>query len=526
MIDITEQLANPTVYPWGPDSVQRIDTHLSHVFLAGERVLKIKRAVDYGFVDFRSLEARRQSCEDESRLNARLTTGVYLGAVPITLADGIIKIDGAGEIVEWGTVMRRLPADGMLDERIRHGDVPPAFGNQLGTRLVAFHQSIAGTCYVRSGYGSDSSTAVVLENLEQLAPFSGPVLDERQFGMVAASICDYIAGNRAALDRRVADGWIREGHGDLRAEHICGESGGMIQIFDCVEFSKEIRCADVASDLAFLLMDLRRLKRPDLAADITSSYHDAGIKLPKDLLRLYEAHRALVRAKVACLSMSDTSDESASRHRQEASEYLNLATAATVSTRPVLIAMTGLSGTGKSTVAHAIAQAMGATVIASDAIRKQLAGGKGSASTEWRTGIYSPDWTDRTYARLLDEAQAELRAGKAVVVDATFLDDRWRIEAAVRARNAQASVLFIHVTCDPAVAERRIRARASGGASVSDASVDTFREQVSVLRDKPVRFPDGSDSITVDTSKDGPVRIGRVLQELIKIGQLTPGIGA
>src|SRR5690349_17799333 len=121
MTDIPELLSNPDVYPWEVDSVQRIDTHLSHVFLAGDRVLKIKRAVDYGFVDFTSLGARRQSCEDECRLNRRLTSGVYLDVVPLTLNDGAIEIDGMGEIVEWGTLMRRLPAEGMLDTRIRRG---------------------------------------------------------------------------------------------------------------------------------------------------------------------------------------------------------------------------------------------------------------------------------------------------------------------------------------------------------------------------------------------------------------------
>ncbi len=519
MTDIPELLTNPSVYPWAAASVQRVDTHLSHVFLAGERVLKIKRAVDYGFVDFTSLESRRLSCEDECRLNRRLTSGVYLDVVPLTLNDGAIEIDGTGEIVEWGTVMRRLPSGGMLDARILSGDVPPDLGMQLGKRLVAFHQSVAGTCE-----RTDTSTAVVLENLDELSPFAGPILDETQLTLVAGSLRRYIAEKRAFLNSRVVDGWIREGHGDLRAEHICLEPDGEIQVFDCVEFSKEIRCADVASDLAFLLMDLRRLARTDLAAEVTRAYRDAGIELPNDLLRLYEAHRALVRAKVACLSLSDASDESATGHRFAASEYLNLATAAATTSQPVLIAMTGLSGSGKSTVAHAIGQSLGADVRSSDVTRKLLAGVEGSAPAEWQHGIYSREWTDRTYARLLDEAESELRAPGAVVLDATFLDERWRNEAVARARNAGTSALFVHVTCDPNVVERRIRARASGGASASDASVETFRQQLNALEERPLQFPNGSSVVTVDTSSDGPVRIGAVLQELIDSGSLSPRI--
>ena len=259
MTDLTSALTSPASYPWAPDLVQRVDTHLSRVFLAGERVLKIKRAVDYGFVDFRSLETRRQSCEDECRLNRRLTSDVYLGVVPITLADEAIQVDGAGDIVEWGTVMRRLPAEGMLDELSGMVTSRPISGRALGSVWSRF------TSRSRVHATDDPNMNWVRRYrwssriLMSSPRFAGPFLDKDQFDLVAASIHSYIAGNRANLDRRVADGWIREGHGDLRAEHICLEPDGDIQIFDCVEFSKNIRCADVASDLAFLLMDLRRL---------------------------------------------------------------------------------------------------------------------------------------------------------------------------------------------------------------------------------------------------------------------------
>ena len=257
---------------------------------------------------------------------------------------------------------------------------------------------------------------------------------------------------------------------------------------------------------------------------MTGVYHDAGIDLPTSLLRLYEAHRALVRAKVACLSMSHMSDVSATKHQYDTSEYLNLSTAATVATQPVLIAMTGLSGTGNVNVAQAIGQALGVTVFASDVTRKRLANVDGPASAPWQQGIYSPEWTDRTYARLLDGADVELRRRRPVVVDATFLDERWRREAASRATHIGASVIFVEVTCDPAVVQRRIRARMSGGASVSDASVDTFREQGDSLAAHPIRFPGGAPAVAVDTSSDGPVRIGRVLEALIEIGALKPQI--
>ena len=212
---------------------------------------------------------------------------------------------------------------------------------------------------MHSPLGSAETTAAVLtDNLAELRPFAGSILAPVQFGLVERAMRGFLAAHQDVLAARAASGWVRDGHGDLRCEHICLETDGAVQIFDCIEFNPAIRCADVASDLAFLLMDLDRLGASGVGTEVLRLYRDGGIDLPDRLVRLFRAHRALVRAKVDCLTIAGGGEDPARRTRR-AVEYLDLATAAVLTVRPVLIAMTGLSGTGKSTVARRLARALG-----------------------------------------------------------------------------------------------------------------------------------------------------------------------
>jgi predicted kinase len=348
---------------------------------------------------------------------------------------------------------------------------------------------------------------VLTDNLDQVADAAGDILGKAQLELVARSMRDFMDAERALLDERF-DAWLVEGHGDLRCEHICLEANAT-QIYDCVEFEIAIRCADVASDLAFLLMDLRRLGARPVADELLQRYRAAGFDLPQPVVDLYAAHRALVRAKVAALERSGRDLESDLARAFEAAAYLDLATAFATPIAPVLVLVSGLSGSGKSTVAAAIGRITGGTIFASDRVRKELAGltATDPAAADWQQGIYSGDWTARTYDRLLESATAELARGHAAIVDATFLDNERRERFVAAARAAEMPAAIVWTELDDATARTRIERRARKRQDPSDAGIAIRERQQEQLRAQPLRIPHGAIAATIDTSQNGPASL-------------------
>ena len=520
--ELIAALLRPEAYPWRPATVELVETHVSWVFLAGDRVVKVKRPVAYGFVDHTAAEDRRRSCHDEVRLNRRLTDGVYLGVVPICRGRHGLRVDGPGEVIEWATLMRRLPAERMLDVLLRCGTAPPDLADRLADRLIPFHRDVAPPCDGPPEDVATAATRVVTENLDELEPFAGAPLGRGQLGMVAGAMRRFAREHDGLLRDRAAAGWIRDGHGDLRCEHVCLEPDGAVQVFDCVEFNRALRCADVTSDLAFLLMDLDRLGAGAAAVALLVRYRGAGVDLPDHLLGFYRAHRALVRAKVACLKRVASPVEVQAGLAAKATDYLNLATAAAFAAGPVLLAMTGLSGTGKSTVAAAIGRALGVAPVASDVVRKEIAGVTGPAPAAWETGLYAPDRTTATYDRLREVAATALARGEPVLLDAAFLDGPERERLAGVAQTAAVPLVLVETTCDEAVALDRIGARSRSGGSPSDATIDVYRWQRQAIATAHPPIPAGALHVVLDTTPDGPTNLDRVLATLDRAGVLAP----
>ena len=522
--DLIRTLLRSTAFPWRPTTVELIETHISWVFLAGDRVVKIKRPVHFGFVDHSTVERRRQSCEEEVRLNRRLTDDVYLGTVPIARHGDRLVVGAAGEPFDWATLMRRLPAERMLDTLLASASAPDNLGDLLARRLLPFHRHTAGRCDGATDGSAASITAIVTGNLDQLREVTGGPIGTLLFALVDEAMRTFLVDNAQRFRHRVRDGWVRDGHGDLRAEHIC-LAGGAVQIFDCVEFSPSIRCADIASDLAFLLMDLGRLGAEAVASELEGRYRNAGIDLPTPLVRFYRAHRGLVRAKIDGLTMAGGLRPHPGL-AGEAAAYLDLAARAALTVHPFLLAMTGLSGTGKSTVAAAIARATGADLISSDVVRKELAGVTGPAAATWGEGLYSAEWHERTYQHLVTRAAEVLRAGRPVVLDATFLDERWRARTAGLAGAAAVPFLLVETVCDDHTAAARIAARAARGDSASDADLAVYDRQRTMRSSAPVAIPRGAIAVRVDTNTEGGNRLDPVFAALQGAGVLRPELPA
>jgi hypothetical protein len=337
-----------------------------------------------------------------------------------------------------------------------------------------------------------------------VANAAGDILGSQQLALVDRSMRAFLTTEREWLDERFRN-WLVEGHGDLRCEHFCLEADAM-QIYDCVEFEIAIRCADVASDLAFLLMDLRRLGAQPVADELLERYRAAGFDLPQSVIDLYGAHRALVRAKVAALERTGTDTERDRRFAVEAASYLDIATSFACPTPPMLVLVSGLSGSGKSTVAAGLARATGGTVVASDPVRKALAGlhATDSAAAEWHQGIYSDDWTARTYDRLLELAAETLTRSQTAFIDATLLDNAQRARFIALARVHDIPAAIVWTELDDAIARERIARRAGERGSASDATMGIRERQIAALAETPVIVPERALAVTIDTSAAGP----------------------
>lgn len=412
----------------GPAALR--ETHSAIVFLVGERAYKLKKPVNLGFLDFRTREAREAVCHREVELNRRLAPDVYLGIADIVGPDG--------SVCDHLVVMRRMPEDRRLATMVEVGMPVERDLRHLAHVVAAFLDRADTSPAAREAASRDALGARWEANITTIEEFAGSVVDPDLAGSVALLARRYLAGRDPLFEHRIAAGRARDGHGDLLADDIFLLDDGP-RVLDCIEFDDGLRYGDVLADVAFLAMDLERLDRPDLGDLFLAAYRElAADTWPSSLAHHHVAYRADVRAKVACIRHAqgdlDAGDE-ARRLLEMTRRHLEAA-------RIRLVVVGGLPATGKSTVAAGVADAIGAVVLRSDEVRKELAGlAAGShAVAAVGEGIYRPEATGATYRELLDRAGKLLGLGESVVLDATWHDSDWRQAAAALAEEAVADL--------------------------------------------------------------------------------------
>ncbi|MGD9503489.1 MAG: AAA family ATPase [Syntrophobacteraceae bacterium] len=456
-------MADPAFYPHPVSRLERRDTHISVVFLTGKWVYKLKKPVDFGFLDFRALESRKRFCEQEVALNARLSHGVYDGVTAICEdSAGGFNIRGNGRAVEYAVRMRQLPEAASLESFALDGRIDDSLLADLGRLLADFYaQSLRGPDI--DHYGALETIAFnVEENFRQIEPFIDELSARDKWELVRQVGDAFLRIHRDLFEGRVAEGRIRDCHGDLRAEHVYFDQG--IQVIDCIEFNDRFRYGDVILDLAFLHMDLERLGRPDWSRAVLAAYVErASDPELYTLLDFYAAYRAMVRAKVACLRLTEVSEEDAKPLRREASKHLEMAYRCAVRfSRPTLWVFCGLPASGKSTLAREIATALKTPLFQSDIVRKEGAPPRPSvpsAVASYGQGLYRKELRHRVYARMLALAHDELKSGRSVALDATFGLRKWREECRRLAEDCDANIVFVACEADEGVIRERLKAR-------------------------------------------------------------------
>ncbi|MBX9787423.1 MAG: AAA family ATPase [Pirellulales bacterium] len=523
---LAEFLATPEAYCPRPAQVELHETHISWVFVTDRVAYKLKKPVRFDFVDFSTPERRRQACQAEVRLNRRLTADLYLGVLPVfettagefrigALDEGEVakaKDAGGSGPVDWLVWMRRLPLERALDRLIEQGQVTEPDIARLAERLVQFYQGAAPLDVGVDEYCRTIEQHVRANRAELLNPAHGlpATVVRRSHGAQLR----WLATHGRMLAERVAGGRVVEGHGDLRPEHIC--LGEPIQIFDCLEFSAEYRRLDMVDELAFLAMECDALGAEWIGRQILDTYATAtGDKPPADLVSFYKSYRAAVRAKVAALRTHQLADTEARAARDTAARYLALADryAAALGPAPLLL-VRGLMGSGKSTVARALAERIGAEYLSTDEIRRELFGAS-VAPAVFGEGNYTAVHRRRVYDELLSRASAVLSTGLSVVLDGTFLaaDDQRR--ALVVAMKHHSPALVINCHCPVEVARERISRRLAEASDASEARPELLDQQQAIEEPTPAELP----AMAIDTTRLVAQNLESILAAVSNLGR-------
>ena len=496
---LVHALLTPEAYPPRPSKIELVQTQMSFVFIAGDYVYKVKKAVDLGYLDYTTLEKRKHFCHQEVVLNGRLCPEVYLGVVQIAEEEGRIVAEGKGTAIEYAVKMRRLPQERLMNYLLSRNEVSEEMIAQVAAKMAQFHQK-AETSEEISRFGDIRVvSANADENFAQTEKYIGISISTEKYEAIKAYTQSFIKKSEHLFRQRTKQCKIRDCHGDLHAAHVCFTDG--ICIFDCIEFNERFRYCDVASEIAFLAMDLDYHGRADLSQRFVRTYQemsrDQGLGR---LIVYYKCYRAYVRGKVESFKLDDPLIPNKEQVLKGAAKYFELAYSYANPKKPTLLITTGLIGTGKSSLAQVLSQRVPLAVISSDSVRKRLANipSEEHRFEEFDSGIYSADFSARTYDEMLHQAERILKAGHSVIIDASFRKERERKRAMKLAREVRANFKAIECVCNEETIKERLSRRFERE-SISDGRLDIFpqlKEDFEAVLEVPEK-----DHIIVDTSK-------------------------
>ena len=511
---IVRMLSQPTSYPERPSRVLVKETHISDVFLTDRYAYKLKKPVRFEFVDFRSLESRRRACEEEVRLNRRMAEGVYLGIEPVTVdRGGKLRLGGAGKAVAWVVKMRRLPEERMLDQLLESGLLRQIDVDRLSAFLADYYFRTPPLVVQPDEYRAEIEHHVRANRAELLTPEHD--LPASLVRRVHTAQLLFLTSSPDVLSGRVCDGRIIDGHGDLRPEHICLNHQPVV--FDCLEFSQQLRQLDVLDELGFLAMECDLVGAEFVGQRVIDAYLDRSGDTPPDgLLWFYKSYRACVRAKVCALRASQMrlnpgTEAGSERLLQAAHVYLDLAGLYAASlASPFVVVVRGLMGSGKTTLSTILAETLGVARFGTDDVRRELFGPSRSPA-EYNAGHYTPQERGRVYDVLLARCASVLGQGESVVLDGTFLsaDLVRRVDELASVQGVR--LLVVACGCPTAVAEQRIAARRAGGEGTSEAGPE-------LLAAKQVEFkqvPQHVRSVEIDTTHSLNTVLNTVVRQLV-----------
>lgn len=509
-------LQSPDAYDHRAEAVEVVQTHISYVLLAGEYAYKIKKPLDLGFLDYSTLARRRLMCDEELRLNRRLCDGVYLGVVPIILrADGTHRFGGGGDTIEYAVQMRRVRDEYTMPHLLATGRLTREHLGTLAAKIASFHRSAEGDDRIAAFGRVAAVRRNWEENFAQTAPYVGQTVTHEQLDDVHTYVGRFLHDHGALIEERTDTGRVRDGHGDLRAGSVVFAPDGSVCIMDCIEFNERLRCGDVASDVAFLAMDLERRDYRRAADEFVSLYLEeaGGDETLPAVLNFFRVYRAFVRGKVDSMQSAEIEVPAAQRATAaaRARSYFRLAHAYGQHSFPqCVIMMVGLSGAGKSFVARAFAGRVGAVLLSTDIIRRERIHPESLGPSSYAVGAYTAEQRDATYTEMMERARRHLTLARSVVLDATFLTRTQRQLARQLAVSADVPLLVVNINAPEAVIHERLTARASGAAS--DARWDTYVAQRE--RFEPLHEVERASLVTLDSTRRLDLLVDQVLTTL------------